>query len=264
MNSTYFAARDGPIVTIAGKKYSMNLVESAARNGTLARLIASNGGGGGRARSFNRPISKRYATRSRRRVRGPYAAMTYGQRHTNPVYPRPEVKFYDIGITFTIPNGPSFVGSICYNSIAQGLGGSNRIGLSVSVKSFSYKMNLDLPLAATGPTNVRVIVFWDKQSNGAQPGVTDLLTAANINSFLSMAYKERFTVLRNHYCSLSPNGTQTIFLDEYIKINMQSQYTDAGTIPRTGSIYMCYGSDSTAATNDVVVTVQGRCRYLDN
>lgn len=217
-----------------------------------------------RARSFNRPVFKRYSSNRTSRLRGPYRAMTYGQKHTHPVYPRPELKFVDLGINFTLTNGPAFVGSLCYNAVSQGLTGSSRIGQSISVKSFAYNINIDLPTGATAPVNVRIIVFWDKQANGVAPSATAVLTAANINAFMNMANKLRFTVLRNHYISLSPNGTQTVYIDEFVKINMQSQYDDTNTFPRTGAIFMLYGTDSTAAVNDPALNIQGRCRFYDN
>lgn len=215
-------------------------------------------------RYFNYRSRYRRSTFIRRRVRGPYAVMAFGNRHTHPVYPRPELKFVDYFDPFPIPLGPAFIGPVCWNALTQGLGGSGRIGRSVSIKSFAYNLSIALFPTAQGPINVRVMFIWDKQANGVAPSATDILTTATITSFLNLANKERFTVLRNHFYSLSPNGTSIVNVSGFVRINMQSQYNDSNDIPRTGAIWGLYVTDSDDVDNDPFVYLYGRCRYYDN
>lgn len=212
-----------------------------------------------RARSFNYSATSRYR---RNRRRGPYQALTYGSRHTNPIYPIPEAKFLDTGFAAIPVTTTAGIGAACYNGVAQGTGGSQRIGQQICSKSVSYHINVDQATTTPVSANVRIIIFWDKQPNGANPTVAQLIQGtADINAFLNVSNKERFVVLRNLMFSLSVNGMNTDFKEGHIKLNMLTTFTDAGTIPRTGGLFVYFVSD--AAANPPTATFQLRFRYTD-
>lgn len=207
-----------------------------------------------------------YRSNGSSRRSGPYRALTYGSRHTNPVYPRPEIKFFDLPtIGPTAISSTGTVNAQPINNLAQGTTGSTRIGLSISLKSLAY--HIDYRLGATPvPCSIRTIFVWDKQPNGAAPAITDVLagTPPTFVSFLNISNKDRFTVLRNDVISLSPQGDQTAYLEKYVKINMQSQYSDGSSIPQTGAVWLVAISDQATAANQPTITVVARVRFFDN
>lgn len=209
-------------------------------------------------------------TRNRRRSRnGPYRQLTAVSRHTNPIYPRPESKSLDVfqtGALFTTPlvsSAVSNVGTInTINLLAQGVNNGQRIGLSVSLKSCAYRYEVDINSAGTVPVNGRCILIWDRQINAATPTVTDILNSSTYLSYLNLAAKDRFTVLRNDLWSLNPQGNTTVFFQGFVKINMQVTYATSGSSPVSGGLLLLMISDQTTSLPNL--TGCWRMRYIDN
>lgn len=203
----------------------------------------------------------------RRRNGGPYRALTYGSRHTNPVYPKPELKFFDAtsGLT-NVPN--TGILSVPLNDPAQGTGGQQRLGQTVAVKSCTYRLDIRQAAAGALPSTVRAMLIWDKQPNGALPAVADVLQTVDFTSFLNMANRERFVVLRNDYVSLSPQGDQVVYIERFVKINMLTQYLDGATPTppaydiQTGMLFLLFISDQ--PTTLPRLSFGARTRYMDN
>ncbi len=108
-----------------------------------------------------------------------------------------ELKFHDVDIdqAAIATGGTVFITAV---GIAQGTGESERIGRKVTIRSINWRMNILLPNAANlTSTNdeVRVILFLDKQANGATATVTGILESANYQSFNNLANKSRFRTL---------------------------------------------------------------------
>lgn len=217
--------------------------------------------------------SGRYAGRSNR---GPYSALTYGDRHQNPIYPTPEVKYTDIGqdgngfaaVPAVTPIGTT-ASIACLNQITAGTGVNQRIGSQITVRNCSYRFELDLPNPAATPTGVpvptsgRVILIWDKQSNAALPTFTQIFNVNNYLSFIQPGAVQRFTILRNQQFSLSPNGDQTLFFEGFCRINMRTTYS-SGAIPNSGALLLVLIGDQTTATQQPTISGCWRTRYLDN
>ncbi len=114
-----------------------------------------------------------------------------------------ELKFHDIDVNDAVVAAGAVVqntGSI--NLIAQGVTESERIGRKCTIRSINWKYRLILPelnnVATPGPSEeVRVILYLDKQANGATMAATglDLLETADIHSFRNLANSGRFQVL---------------------------------------------------------------------
>lgn len=203
-----------------------------------------------------------------------YRNLSYGFQHTNPVYPKPEVKFFDLNAAGTLYTGsnPVSIGItgtlFCLNPLAQGTSAFTRIGTSVSIKSVAYRYELDLPTAPANqlPTSGRIILVWDKQANGAVPSYTDVFTSANYLAFMNIGATQRFTVLRNQQFSLSPQGDQCLFFEGYCKINMKSSWPvglSAAGVPISGSLLLIYIADQNAVANQPLLNGCWRIRYQD-
>ncbi len=84
------------------------------------------------------------------------------------------------------------------NGIAQGVTESTRVGRKCTVKKIMWRYTLALPATSTpGSTTecVRIILYLDKQCNGATATVTGIMEADDYQSFLNLANSGRFRIL---------------------------------------------------------------------
>lgn len=111
----------------------------------------------------------------------------------------PELKFFDVDAdNTTITAGGEISGSL--NLIAQGATESNRIGRKCVLRSIAMRGAIVLTGVADGAALrggdiVRVLVYLDRQCNGAVATVTDILETASFRSFNNLANKSRFRTL---------------------------------------------------------------------
>lgn len=119
--------------------------------------------------------------------------------------PDREVKFFDS--TFAALNVP-LAGSAIQspNLVGQGSTDSTRQGRQFRIIYFGLKGVVYLENSATvgnGADLVRLIVYLDKQANGALAGVTDVLTTTSIFSFYNPRNVDRFEILDDCVYSLT-------------------------------------------------------------
>ncbi len=93
--------------------------------------------------------------------------------------------------------------------IAQGATESERIGRKCTIKAINWRYDVSIPesVDAATPVNgdvVRVIVYLDKQCNGATAAVTDIVETANYQTFNNLANKSRFRILMDAQHTLNP------------------------------------------------------------
>ena len=139
--------------------------------------------------------------------RAGYYGRFRGRRATaNP----PELKFHDLDIDDAVVAGGGTIAQASCNLIAQGVTESQRIGRKCSIRSINWRFNVDLPIIAlgTGSANeqVRVILYLDKQCNGAAAAVTDIVESANYQTFNNLANKSRFRTLMDRVYVLNPQA----------------------------------------------------------
>ncbi len=120
-----------------------------------------------------------------------------------------ELKFHDVDLDDAVVSQAATV-TDSINKIPQGITEKTRIGRKCTIKSILWRYNLRLPATSTtGDTSdtVRVILYLDKQCNGATIADTDLLESDDFQSFNNLANSGRFRVLmdRNHTMA-SPSG----------------------------------------------------------
>jgi hypothetical protein len=94
------------------------------------------------------------------------------------------------------------------NEIPQGTTAITRIGRKAVIKSLKLNYTVQLPMQ-TGESDpkhgdtVRMIVFIDKQANGATAAVTDILESAAWKSYYNLANSDRFQILLDKYHNLN-------------------------------------------------------------
>ncbi len=118
-----------------------------------------------------------------------------------------EHKFHDLNVDDAIVAAAGFIEPSC-NIIAQDVTESTRVGRKATIKLISWRGQVTLPIqdavanVLTGVT-CRVILYLDKQANGAAPAVLDILETAVPHSFYNLANRTRFSILSDRQYALS-------------------------------------------------------------
>ncbi len=127
-----------------------------------------------------------------------------------------ELKFHDIDIDDAAVAAGGTIAIDSVNKIPQGVTEVQRIGRKCTLRSINWRFDIALPevdAVADPPANdiVRVIVYLDKQANGATAAVTDIVETADYQSFNNLANKHRFRTLMDrsydlNYLTLASDG----------------------------------------------------------
>ncbi len=152
-----------------------------------------------------------------------------------------ELKFHDLDIDDPTVSATGTIAQVTCVDIDQGITESNRIGRKVRVKMINWRMTVRL-IPGSAPANTsdtcRVILYLDKQANGATAGVTDILESADYQSFNNLANKGRFRTLMDKTWDLQAmsgafDGTNDQFGENiindslYKKVNIPIEYSGA-------------------------------------
>lgn len=179
-----------------------------------------------------------------------------------------EKKNFDVTATQAL--AANVLSIIPLGSVAQGDDANSRDGRKIVWKSHQSRyymtgQDAGLPL---GPW--RVIVIYDKQSNGVVPVPGDILEAAtNVLSPMSLAFKLRWEVLHDNYAALgkgdfplesnnSGGAPRPVGLF-YKKMDHAAEYGGIGNVPITGQIYMV-----AICTTAAALTYYNRSRFTDS
>ncbi len=110
-----------------------------------------------------------------------------------------ELKFHDVDLDDAVVGTGGTV-TPTVNIIVQGITESQRIGRKCTLRAYQWRYVLTLPeqdAVVTPETgdSIRIIVFIDKQANGATAAVLDILETASILSFRNLSNSGRFSFL---------------------------------------------------------------------
>ncbi len=125
-----------------------------------------------------------------------------------------EMKFHDLTVDDAAIATAGTIAEDSANVIAQGNTESQRIGRKVTVKRIHWKYDVTLPAAANQddvPNGdvARIILYLDKQANGATALVADILETANYQSFYQLANSNRFRILMDKTHNIRHTVSQT-------------------------------------------------------
>ncbi len=164
--------------------------------------------------------------------------------------------------------------SLCL--IPQGVTESTRVGRKCVIKSLHLKGELRLPNFAAGDQCdlFRLIIYVDKQTNGAAATASDILEASvTLHSFRNLANSGRFRILLDKVYPMNSqagegNGTTFVF-NEFLrslninkKLNLPLEFsctTDAITELRSNNIGVLGVSHGGYAT----ISYKARVRFSD-
>lgn len=182
---------------------------------------------------------KEAPTRKRRRARSlPPRRMMRGRRRRFKVG---ELKFLDNSITDASIASAGTIVEDSVLGIAQGVGPGQRVGRQITVKKLMWRYNVENPSTSgsggKSPDVVRLILYLDKQCNGAAAVVGDILESADYQSFRNPCNSGRFQILMDRTHQLNAAGgagdgtsndfvgighSETFFKDVNIKVEFNS------------------------------------------
>ncbi len=215
------------------------------------------------------------AYRAKRMRRGPLVRRLLAVRRSQVGGER---KFFDTTKALTVATTGGVIYSDTLVAMAIGTGESNRIGRKIQLKGIYMRGSIQLnnqTVPGSTADRVRVILYWDKQTNKAAAAVTDLLKTANVDSFRNLNNSGRFMFLHDKTYALSsqsggPLSTTTTNYGEK-RVNL--------TVSKNVSITIEFVADTPSvadlASNNIgvmcisqdgLVTIgyTARIRYTDN
>ncbi len=152
--------------------------------------------------------------------------------------------------------------------MAQGDTSNLRQGDQVKLVHIRYDATYKIHASAT-QSNLRIIIFVDKQANGALPTVANLLTDVTASDGIVSGYnpdnKYRFRVLYDKVVQLDQAGKQSGRRSFRKKLNLRIRYgTNAGDITDLNSTNLLFLILSDEATNTPTTTQFIRTLFVDN
>lgn len=155
-----------------------------------------------RSSSYSKRPKRAPARTGRTRVIGNYG------RYNQPSKAHNEIKYHDLTLGSGVIGGTTiYPATGTLNLIAQGTGPNQRIGRKVTVTSIHFRGYVDntISTAASG-FMMRVILYLDKQCNGAAAAGNDLLVDSTIlDSYRNLDNSGRFTFLYDKVMTLNPS-----------------------------------------------------------
>lgn len=174
--------------------------------------------------------------------------------------------------SFTLAQSPilvddTYLQAQCCN-MGGGTGNGQRIGNRIRTTSITIRGGLDLDGATDGPAKFRLILFWDKQPNGAYPPTTStegLLAVASGGKIVNAPYNirtihQRYEVIYDRTFVANPRvidntGAAANYAPVkthfhiHKKLSKQIYYNAGGTaitdIEKNNLVFLAVGSDST-------------------
>jgi len=159
-----------------------------------------------------------------------------------------------------------------------------RIGRKIKLKSLYIRGRVGIEDAFSTTANttvraqqVRMIIVYDLQPNGAAPAITDILNTADPASHLQLNFRDRFRVIADkewtfdimQFAIGTSAWNRTIYnVKLYKKLNLDMIFNavNGGTVAdiASGALYMVWiGSNPTAADTDINFIGSTRVRYAD-
>lgn len=218
-----------------------------------------------------------------------------------------EIKALVVSNTTAAPGGAALAinstGSIIpLNLIQAGSSFFNRVGRKVEMKSLLIEITLRPVVAArsTASDTARILVVYDRQTNGALPAISDILqdteqngtNTTQANSNINLNNRDRFQIIRDIRMCLpaitnaatgvptaawptliqgTASGGQGALVREFIKLGELCTQFRADSSPAvigdiaTGALYLITFSEQAAGAEGFsAVSWNARLRYHDN
>lgn len=164
-------------------------------------------------------------------------------------------------------------GMTLVNGVAEGATVYQHTGNKVHMHSLALECELTQPQTDVSSSTVRLMLIYDRQSNGAYPAITTLLLndglfgATEFNSAININYRDRFLVLRDEQLVLDPAQALSRHYETYMKRSLEHVcITGDAAIASvgTGAIYfLAFYVQGVGTTAPKVSNLHARYRFFD-
>lgn len=131
-----------------------------------------------------------------------------GYDRTGGFYGKPELKFFDTVLGTNFANN-GVIAELSLNLIPQGTTESERIGRKCTLVHIGWNWQCTAPAQTVSTSvggNYRMIMYLDKQCNGATAAVLDILKETEWRSFYNVANRSRFNILCDKIFTIQPTS----------------------------------------------------------
>ncbi len=148
-----------------------------------------------------------------------------------------ELKFHDIDVDdAAIAQNGTIQNSGTINIIPQGVTEVQRVGRKCTIRSIGWRFNITVAVVAGSGGGlsdvVRVILYLDKQANGATATITGILESDDYQSFNNLSNKSRFrTLMDRTYVVSSGGGAGDGTTNDFGSSNTQDSFFKSCNIP---------------------------------
>lgn len=156
---------------------------------------------------------------------------------------KPEKKWLDVTTTITPPIGSAFITApVHLNGMTAGTSGSSKIGAAIQMKSLHIRLNALWPgnQAINSPSQVRYVIVYDKQGNGAAPARGDVFTDGTVwFSAFNRNNQDRFICIADVTSDqIASNGQFCVATEIFRKMDLEARGPAGQTIFSTGNLYL--------------------------
>lgn len=151
------------------------------------------------------------------------------------------------------------------NGIAVGNTAGTRVGRGVQMKSLQFRSNCSQASGFTaGQVLHRILIVYDKQTNGLAPLATDVMESDNFYGYMNLNNSKRFVVISDNI--IEPDNLTNYKSKVFRKLNLPIEFNSVGgafvSSITTGSIYVLSWVFCTQASAPTF-QFNSRIRYTD-
>jgi hypothetical protein len=174
-----------------------------------------------------------------------------------------ELKNFDAPVAALALTASVFTAAQPANLIVTGDTATDRTGRKVLMKSFYLRYTV-IPTSNANSTQVRILVVYDKQTNGTLATITDVLTVNDFNALNNLNNSQRFVTIADHMSEMMPFANASTSGIIFKKLNLEALYsasTGAITDIATGSILVFVAAAGILTTSPI--SWKARIRFAD-
>lgn len=179
-----------------------------------------------------------------------------------------EKKNIDVTSSATIVFNTSTAFGLLLNNCVEGSAPTNHIGRAIQMKSIQWRWQGTLAPTTTGAASLRMLIVYDKQSNGAFPATNQIVAADNLISPMNLANSKRFIILADQDIPyVGTAGPQAWDVKGYRKINLTTEFneTNGNTIAdiQTGAVLALFWQSGQLLVASPTNNFYSRIRFED-
>lgn len=174
--------------------------------------------------------------------------------------------------TFTIPNLTRTMSIACVNPVAQGSTGTEYVGRKLMMKSLNFRFEIYPDSTGNGGdgTFFRCLLVYDRDTNGALPAITDIMTIDDQLSYMNLDNTKRFVTIYDkmkNWQSFAQNSSITFKGNIKLHHIMKFKGATASVTDITqGGIYLLFSQGGNYDSSGLVPQLywRSRVRFVDD